>query len=82
MWDMPYMKYTDTHVEKYTVYVKCKENLTLPVNHMEVGVNYKAKEKPMFRAMTMWDPDLVKFSTDPFVLNYAGVIVAGAGMVD
>jgi hypothetical protein len=62
------------------VYVKCKDNATLAVNHREAGLNYGIKEESPHHALTRWDKDLGRFSNDPFVLNYSAVVVSGTGL--
>jgi hypothetical protein len=79
MWSMHHIYYTETHEDRYTVYVKCPENYTLAVNHLEVGLNYEVKDEPRFKALATWDPELVNFSKDPRVLNYSGAVVASSG---
>jgi hypothetical protein len=84
MWEMHHLKYTDTHEDKYTVYVKCKDNKTLGVNHRETGLNFDGKDPSkkgaMHNMLTEWDPDLIRFAKSPFVLNYSAVVVDGFGL--
>jgi hypothetical protein len=77
MWEMHHLKYTDTHEDKYTVYVKCPENYTLAVNHRELGLNYHTKEESPHTMLIDWAPELLRFSDNPLVLNYRAEIVGG-----
>lgn len=77
MWEMHHLKYTDTHVDKFTVYVKCPGNATLAVNHRELGLNYHKKEESPHHMLIDWHPDLVRFSRSPLVLNYSANVVGG-----
>ena len=79
MWEQHHIKYTDTHEDKYTVYVKCFGKGTLSVNHRELGLNFPEKLAVKETVLQEWSPDYVKFPKDPFLLNYSGVIVAGKG---
>lgn len=38
MWSMYHLKYTDTHEDKYTVYVKCKHDAALAISYDEPGL--------------------------------------------
>ena len=42
---MHHIKFTDTHEDKYTVYVKCLGGGTLSLNHRELGLNYAEKQE-------------------------------------
>lgn len=75
MWEMHHIKYTDTHEDKYTVYVKCPGNATLAVNHLEVGLNYEEKKQSPHYMLRDWDPSLVRFSRTPFMLDYHAKVV-------
>jgi hypothetical protein len=77
MWEMHHLKYTDTHEDKYTVYVKCPGNTTLAVNHRELGLNYHKKEVSPHHMLLEWDPELVRFFDNPLVLNYSAHVIAG-----
>lgn len=77
MWSMHHIKYTDTHEDRYTVYAKPRGDQALSVNHREPGANYHKKDKVPDRVLRAWDPELVRFSSEPLVLNYRGQVVRG-----
>jgi len=84
MWSMHHIKYTETHESKYTVYVKCRGGKTLGVNYREAGLNFDGKDPSKTGAthemLTEWDPNLVAFAKDPFVLDYRTTVVGGSGL--
>ena len=77
MWTMHHIKYTDTHVDKYTVYPHYKGNVTFAANHREAGLNFNGKQKQgsVHDLLTEWDPEYVKFAKDPLVWNYSAIVV-------
>jgi hypothetical protein len=81
---MHHIKYTDTHVDRYTVYPNYKGNYTFSANHREAGLNFDGKEKQgsahELMVMDGWDPDYVQFAANPYVWNYSAVVVGGAGL--
>jgi hypothetical protein len=89
MWSMYHVKYTDTHDDKYTVYVKCKNGAALAISYEEPGLNDSVadalaagKQKPPSAPppplLTEWDVELLGFSANPVVLTYNGTINATA----
>lgn len=88
MWSMYHVKYTDTHDDKYTVYVKCKGGAALAISYEEPGLSAAVAEEvaggksapkpppPPPPLLTEWDADLLRFSSDPIVLTYNGTINA------
>ena len=83
-WEMHHIKYTDTHEDKYTVYVKCKGGRMLGINHREARLNFDAKDPaktgPMHAMLTEWDPGLMTFAKDPYVVDYNAKIMGGSGL--
>jgi hypothetical protein len=80
MWDMHYLKYTNTHADKYTVYVKCPGNATLAVNHREVGENYKVKEVSPHYVLKDWHANLVHFAQNPITLDYRAQVIRNTAL--
>lgn len=82
MWTMHHIKYTDTHVDKYTVYPHYKGNYTFAANHREAGLNFNGKEKQgsTHDLLLDWDPDYVRFAKDPMIWNYSAMVSGGQGL--
>lgn len=82
MWTMHHIKYTNTHVDRYTVYPNYKGNYTFSANHREAGLNFNGKQKQgaSHDLLLEWDPDYVRFAKSPVVWNYSAIAVEGKGL--
>jgi hypothetical protein len=82
MWTLHHIKYTDTHVDKYTVYPHYKGNFTFSANHREAGLNFNGKQKQgsTHELIMEWDPDYVKFAKHPYIWKYSAIVTGGAGL--
>ena len=81
IWEMNHLKYTSTHEDRYTVYVKCPHNTTLATNYQEDGLNYNGTGGvPSHAMMVELDGSMLRFSADPFVLDERARVVGGKGV--
>eukprot|EP00924_Labyrinthula_sp_SR-Ha-C_P007157 snap_masked-scaffold_8-processed-gene-10.46-mRNA-1 protein AED:1.00 eAED:1.00 QI:0/-1/0/0/-1/1/1/0/609 len=64
MWTMLHLKYTATHVDRFTIYAKAGEKKTLATNHQEVGLHFQKKGKQDFPILEKWDQSLFKEFVD------------------
>lgn len=82
MWTMHHIKYTDTHVDRYTVYPRYGGNFTFSANHREAGLNFDGHQKqgPVHELLTEWDPAYIQFAKNPYIWNYSAVVTAGEGL--
>ena len=73
MWTQLHIKYTALFLDKYTVYAKCPNGLSLASNHREAGLHYSKKvgrESSLVRGFL--EPSLLKFPEPPYIVSWDG----------
>eukprot|EP00802_Teleaulax_amphioxeia_P005177 Tamp_05181.p1 GENE.Tamp_05181~~Tamp_05181.p1 ORF type:complete len:661 (+),score=38.00 Tamp_05181:313-2295(+) len=73
MWTQLHIKYTSLFPDKYTVYAKCSNGLSLASNHREAGLHYSEKmgrESSLVRDFL--EPSLLNFPDPPYIVSWDG----------
>ena len=82
MWTLHHIKYTDTHVDRYTVYPHYTGKFTFCANHREAGLNFNGQQKQgsVHELLLEWDPAYAQFAQSPLTWNYSAIVTGGEGL--